>query len=456
MKAHQGFQVLLCGAAAFVFAGCGLVRNISATPVPGLSTVVKVTWTTSAELDGYVEFGPEGDCSRYQTPAVGVGTKHEALLLGLPSNTDSCFRVVATDASFEWPEAHRSIRTGNLPAAIPNLQVPIHAEGEVEDGFFLAASGTSPALVLIFNREGQVVWYQPSDEGFISPQALLDPESGDIFYNRFSKDFSLDEGTVRRVAMDGTLVEEVRTPLAHHSFSRLEDGTLSWLAIDVRETSVWGSVVGDVIREVSPEGVDRAIWSTWDDWEIRGLDEFQMEFYSQGADWTHGNFLSWDPVRQTYTLSCRNANIIVEFDREGQLLRGVGDYGDHALDDRDKLIQYPHSATWTENGTLLFTTTPLLGEETWAVELALDESTGTAERVWSWGEGEGLYAKVLGEAFRLANGNTVINFGSEGVVVEVTADGEVEWRMESPAGYFPGHLNFIRDLYDPASEDGDT
>jgi hypothetical protein len=437
----------------FPLNGCGLVRNVDAAPVEGLQTVVRVVWTTSAILNGHVEFGPLGDCARYKTPMVGLGDTHEALLLGLPPATEACYKIIATDGDFEWPEATRTVQTGNIPAAVPNFQVPVHDRGLVDEGFLLAASGTTPGLVLILDRDGHVVWYQPADEGYVSPQAQPDPTTGGVIHNRFSKDFSLDVGTVRRIDVDGALLDEIRTPLAHHSFEVLDDGTIAWLAIDVREHSDWGDVVGDALREVTADGADRAVWSTWNDWEIRDLDESDREFYPQGADWTHGNFLSWSDVRQSYTLSFRNVNTIVELDRDGDLLRGVGEYGDHTVDDLDGLVQYPHSAYWTDEGTLLFTTTPGGGEETWAVELAFDADTGTAERIWSWGEGEGFYAQVLGEALRLPNGNTLVNFGSEGVVVEVTENGETGWRLETPTGYFPGHLTFIRDLYDPAAQD---
>ncbi len=156
-------------------------------------------------------------------------------------------------------------------------------------------------------------------------------------------------------------------------------------------------------------------------------------------------------------MSFRNVDTVVELDRDGDLVRAVGGHGTHALTGGDQLVGKPHSAYWTDSGTLLFTTTPSTSpEETRAIELGFDDEAGTAEVIWSWGEGEGFFAKVLGEALRLPNGNTVVNFGSEGVVVEITPDGEVGWRLETPTGYFPGHLTFIRDLYDPAAQDGDA
>jgi len=433
-----------------------MVYNVVAEPVDGLATVIRVSWDSPEDMGGYVEFGPDGDCTRWKTPDIGPGPDHEALLLGLPSATEACFRIVATEGSFRWPDKERTIQTGNLPAAVPALEVPLYDEGLVGDGFFLAASGTAPALVLILDRQGRVVWHQPADEGFVSPQALPDATTGGYLYNRFSKDFSQDVGAVRRVAADGNTLEEVRTPLAHHSFELLDDGTIAWLALDVRDTEDWGPVVGDVIREVSAEGVDRAAWATWDTWEAEAAEDWSRDFYPQGYDWTHANFLSWSEARQSYTVSFRNVSTVAEIDRDGDLLRSVGYHGDHDIaGDDGSLVHFPHSAVWTERDTLLFTTTPTDTEETRAVELAFDEADGSAEVVWTWGEGEGHYAKVLGEAVRLADDNTLVNFGSEGVVVEVTPEGEIGWRLETPAGYFPGHLTFIRDLYDPAAKDAD-
>jgi len=402
-----------------------------------------------------VEFGPLGACSRHRTPSVGLGRSHETLLLGLPSASEICYRVVPTEGPLSWPEPFRTVHTGNLPAAVPDLNVTIKDLDQVEEGFWLAASGINPGLVLIFDRDGEVVWYQPADVGYVSPQALPDPATNGFMYNRFSKDFDDDVGSVLRLHPDGQLLEEIRTPLAHHSFARHEDGTTAWLALDVRDHDEWGTVVGDALREVAPDGADRAVWSSWNDWEVIDPLENDGGFYPQGIDWTHGNFLAWDPARQSYTVSFRNVNTIVEVDRDGHILRGVGDYADPVADEVEDLVHYPHSAHWTDQGTLLFTTTPGDGKETWAVELAFDPETGEAERVWSWGEGEGFYARVLGEALRMDNGNTVVNFGSAGVVVELTPSGEVAWRLETPAGYFPGHLTYIRDIYDPAAQDGE-
>ena len=82
-------------------------------------------------------------------------------------------------------------------------------------------------------------------------------------------------------------------------------------------------------------------------------------------------------------------------------------------------------------------------------EYALDESAEQLAEVWSFGEGEGVYGPTLGEAHRLANGNTLHNYGSYAWLREVTADKEVVWELDLGGQEFSvGRSTFVEDLYD--------
>ena len=56
----------------------------------------------------------------------------------------------------------------------------------------------------------------------------------------------------------------------------------------------------------------------------------------------------------------------------------------------------------------------------------------------------------LGQFSRLENGNRLINYGSAGVLQEVTEDGEVVWEVYSPLGYWFGNGEMLDSLYEAA------
>ena len=55
--------------------------------------------------------------------------------------------------------------------------------------------------------------------------------------------------------------------------------------------------------------------------------------------------------------------------------------------------------------------------------------------------------KVILPAHRLANGNTLHNYGSDGSIREVTTDGDLVWGMEFDGTRLMGRSVFIEDLW---------
>ena len=138
---------------------------------------------------------------------------------------------------------------------------------------------------------------------------------------------------------------------------------------------------------------------------------------------------------------------MVEIDAEtGEHLRSIGRYGTHHVT-TPNLIGRPHSGYWTEDGNLLFFTSPRNANDSIALELTFDDSEMITAVDWSYGQGLNWHTHILGEAVRQQNGNTLVNFGSKGIVEEVSDAGEPVWRMYTATGFFPGHLNFLSGFY---------
>ena len=77
------------------------------------------------------------------------------------------------------------------------------------------------------------------------------------------------------------------------------------------------------------------------------------------------------------------------------------------------------------------------GEYSRALELRLDDAAGRAVKVWEYRPDPDIYARALGSAYRLNNGNTLVNFGlretphAPVVGVEADASGREVFRVEA-------------------------
>ena len=141
---------------------------------------------------------------------------------------------------------------------------------------------------------------------------------------------------------------------------------------------------------------------------------------------------------------------VVEVDRDsGDVLRVFGEIGaTHITDPANALFDFQHYPNYTPDGTLLVSMhIEGTDDQQRAREYVVDDGTFTLTEVWSYGEGVDEYAYYSGEAYRLANGNTLMNYGTGGAAREVTADKEVVWDIEFPDRHLNGHLTLIDDLY---------
>ena len=64
-----------------------------------------------------------------------------------------------------------------------------------------------------------------------------------------------------------------------------------------------------------------------------------------------------------------------------------------------------------------------------AVEYSLDTREMVARMVWEYRPSDGVISPIMGSAQRLANGSTLVGFGSAGRVDEVESDGRVAWSV---------------------------
>ncbi len=435
--------------------GGSIVTNDTATLAENVSTVIEVSFTLEESADTVVSYTTvDGDPLSTPSQSLEAGD-HVVRILGIPSATEVTWAVVSTDSS---GEAHNGeggeIRTGNLPSSVPSFNIETHLEEYTDESWMVGAALATDGndVQFVINRDGDVVWYHETTGDLVSPWAEPSHDGkGGILLNSFQEDFCTDVGQVARMDMSGNEVEVTLTPEGHHVFVQHADGTIAYIARDIQEHEDFPEpVCGDKVVEIAPDGTMTDIFSSWDHFEVVPNGGMQQSFYCDCLDWTHGNMLAWNPSTNSYLLSFANTNTIIEFDRDsGEALRQFGDEpGSFSFDPPISAFSRQHGGYYTETGALILTQTNQTIKETTAVEYLVDDDNQQLVQDWVYGIGEGFYALALGEPHRLPNLNTLVNFGSEGLMQEVTPGKDVVWEAGLDVGTFLGRTTLIDDIYE--------
>lgn len=419
--------------------------------------VVTLDWAdVPAGFETWAEYGVDGTYTcRAPGEPLADGAWH-ATLYGLPPFTDVSWRVVARGQGDDC-EVTGITPTGGRPESIGEMEATTHLPDARDAFVYLAGAvmNSGGATLAILDREARLLWYAPVPAGRASLTTLLSHDGLHLLANVFSMTVEDDQSEVFALDMAGRLGATVPTPWGHHSFRVLPDGTVAWLAVDIRSwtdpsTGETQDVVGDAVWTVAPEGSPTRLFSTWDWREPSAGSFWDLGFYPQGRDWTHGNAISWNEERGSFLVTLAGLDAVVEVDATtGAVVQAFGeDVGLPVEDWNDRLLQ-PHEATWLETGNLLVSTLDLEG---WvqAAEYEVDQQAGVLRRVGRWGE-QGVAALAQGQAVRLKNGNTLENSGTAGLVVEYTPEGDKVWELHAPLGYWFGTLTLLETM--PGRED---
>jgi hypothetical protein len=87
---------------------------------------------------------------------------------------------------------------------------------------------------------------------------------------------------------------------------------------------------------------------------------------------------------------------------------------------------------------------------TLALEYEVDDGAQLLREVWRHGdEGTAVLAQYQGGVTVLENGNRLVNFGSAGVLQEVTVEGDVVWELKGSTGAAFGSVEAFGSYYEP-------
>ena len=186
------------------------------------------------------------------------------------------------------------------------------------------------------------------------------------------------------------------------------------------------------------------------------------------ADWMHCNGIDYNHILDQIALSCKNTNEIYIIDHSTTTQEAAGHTGgtygkggdflyrwgnpeayDAGTYD-DKRLFSQHDVQWIEPGrpgagslivynngvnragdySSVDVITPVIVDGVYQMN---DENRFLPNATsWSWNMGADMYAPFVSGAERLHNGNTLITYGTQGTLYEVTLEGEIVWTYISP------------------------
>ena len=190
-------------------------------------------------------------------------------------------------------------------------------------------------------------------------------------------------------------------------------------------------------------GEMETLWDPMDFWDI--LDPNQRRRWDW-RDWLHMNSLS-KTADGGYIASLRNINQVISLSPDFKTVRWRlgGPDSDFDFPDQTDRFTMQHAASELPNGNILvFDNQARLPEEeggemySRALELRLDFNAKTAVKAWEFSPEPRMYSRLASSAYRLDNGNTLVNFGfSEDfatipvAIAEVDGQGREVFRIES-------------------------
>jgi hypothetical protein len=402
---------------------------------------VPLTRTVSAWLDSpgrlEVRYGSEGLPELRVVDGRARGM-HDVTLARLYPDRTYWYEVKAVDMEGGSGEVWSGqFQTDPLPDDLARLQlrvegVPTHPLTMLE---ITRSQGFTGWVVV--DGQGRIVWYYRARGG----------ANGSV--RRRDRTLALiDEGRgLLHLAPSGRVLGEVPQDSAnrriHHDVIEAPNGALWFIAQDwraARDTVV----AAEAIWEWRPEsGAPRRLWTAWDHLDP----ELDWGAVSTAGDWLHANAISLGP-RGNVVMSMHYLNTALSiapgFGSVEWRLGGPGTPATITTSAEDRFSGQHTVVEIAPDRVLMFDNgfERLTDRHSRAVEFALDRAGGRAEKVWEWRAEPDIWARIVGLARRLPNGNTFVVFGagpgflgSTGPVSahEVRPDGTVGWRLSVEA-----------------------
>lgn len=454
LTAVVGTGLLLLGRAEAV-QPCGPVRATDAVRLvterrADHALIADATVDLDAPASIYLEYG-NAEVGWLRTPRSEVGTRHRLPVVRLRPSTAYQVRAFAVDAA-GCPDgvAAATLETGELPEPLKRLQV--QATGRPSSSLTLmdfAVGGGSARFFIAFDGQSRPIWYyqippaMTGGEAGAPVGAAVRLANGNLLYQ--TRNFGVEEITpegivVRRVEVVGSQI--------HHDLFPLADGRVLFLGAEdgtVDDTPAGGPsdrpVRGDTVNVLDLELLeDEQVWSTFELDPVPRVPERYRGGDFGSEEWTHANSLARGP-RGNWLLSFRSLDQVISLAADFETVEwrlGGADSSFSFPDPADRFYGQHTAFELPGERVLLFDNGNFRpdGEYSRALELHLDFATMTARKVWEYRHRPEVYTDRLSSVQRLANGNTLVNFGFRGdgpdeplLLIEAGPDGAIAWEL---------------------------
>jgi hypothetical protein len=441
--------------------GDSFVSGVTVAVSKMVNTILVVTWTqTKAADQTFLEFSFAGSSVMTSRMVAGATGAHRDVVLGVPGSTAVTLRIVSRLSGTDYKTKDYMGTTGAIPSGMPKPTVSMYdATLATPERYLLGAVENSPNTCVddscyfystwwlyVLDRQGRVVWYYAdgsSTDVSSFPQKARDGEYLFVEKRAFS---TTGTPSVLKMTLDReTYNTSVMVPYLSDGVDMTSDGSLLY---DTEERMRPNSE----LRQMAPDGTVTTIWKC----PTTGI-----------FNNCYSNVVSWDPATDTVLLSFPEANTVAQIDRKtGTLVATYGSAtGSYAFSPSPWNFVWQHFSNISPSGTLLvsshlpqYTKDSPAGPNQHAFEeFMIDRTNKKLVRVWIYGDSTSdgpEWAASRGMALRLSNGNTLVNYGTGGVIREVTTDKKtvfyVKFDLPSSNDYFNklvGHNFFIDDLY---------
>lgn len=409
-----------------------------ATEPTAVGTVLRATVSTRLEGVPWVAYA---DSKVRLEASVFNGS---ALLVGVGAGEAVSWRAVVDTPGGAVCSPPQEARAGLLPPDVPEVLV-----GGLPDGGggyaltpILAENAVTATLIDPF---GRVVWaHRLSDEGHRGPNRVQPSVDGLGIVAAVSAPQMESLAQVLRVDWGGTLRDGPVLRGGHTDMVELPDGAHAMLGWEIREVSPGRRMLGDTVVEVSPQGVERVVWSVFDSFTPRTDEGYFNTFYTADLsveDWTHGSGLSYDPQDDDYLVTLRNLSLVVRVDRGGGMVWAAG--GGRLNVPSGSPIEGPHSVQRVREDTyLVFNNgTPEQQGCSRATMVRIDPDTHAVEERQVFLADPCLGVAFLGDARVQEDGSVRVAWSSEGRLETFTAEGESRQTLDLPVGHAFGFVH---------------
>lgn len=440
--------------------GTGDIEDITVSPSAAMSTVITVEFATTEAATCQVVLGPSAGEYRYATAADPAPvTEHAFIVPGFPVETEYHWRVECTFAEGTGHSNDATYTAGSAPGSLPDFEVEDVDLTQNALGYrIIPWTGETDGGFLVLNAEGQLVWWLQTDTGQVALSVHQDAAGQGVYWNINDIGRRKDISSIEYARWDLTGTQSMRTEWGHHDYTVLPDGAgFAYIMADIREAD-GETVVGDAIWRMDADGSNpREIWNAWDEIPQPNFRGCHVTFYPFACDWTHVNTIAYEPAEDAYYISIHEYNSVARLsgmeDGTTDWYLGELDPIDYAPATEDDVFRHQHGVkAWPglPDTLVLFDNgegNP--GDTSRAIRVTHDGTDGY-EVTWEFDFGDRYSSILLGDADPVGDQlNTLMSWGSEGIVNEVTESKESVFRFNFNLGAASAFVEWLPTMGGP-------